>query len=168
MTLRPGEVAGRAIAVFPFLKTTDPITLGAFTFRSTDDTTGLDAEDAAHVREIADMLYLQDDIRIRSAAYAILPAIDLDKDEGDLTLAQLERIQAVVAFCYSHPHPSFGEPFFSFEQASLVIFSPEPVSIFMVRPEHDVVAMGTQEPPKEDDWHRVPGYYGRYNFRHPF
>src|ERR1700678_2171411 len=67
MTLRPGEVAGRAIAVFPFLKTTDPITLGAFTFRSTDDTTGLDAEDAAHVREIADMLYLQDDLRIQSA-----------------------------------------------------------------------------------------------------
>jgi hypothetical protein len=168
MTLRPGEVPGRAIAVFPFLKTTHPITLGDFTFRSTDDTTGLDAEDAAHVREIADMLYLQDDLRIRSAAYAILPAVDLDKDEVELTLAQLERIQAVVAFCYSHPHRTFGEPFFSFEQASLVIFSPEPVSIFMVRPERHVVATGAQDQPKEDDWHRVPGYYGRYNFLHPF
>jgi hypothetical protein len=102
MTLRPGEVPGRAIAVFPFLKTMDPITLGDFTFRSTDDTTGLDAEDAAHVREIVDMLYLQDDLRIRSAAYAMLPAIDLDKNEVELAVAELERIQAVVAFCYSH------------------------------------------------------------------
>jgi hypothetical protein len=79
MTLRPGEVPGRAVAVFPFLKTSDQITLGRFTFRSTDDTTGLNAEDAAHIREIADMLYLQNDLRIRSAAYSMLPAIDLDK-----------------------------------------------------------------------------------------
>src|SRR5207247_4711398 len=120
-------------AVFPFLKTTDPITLGNFTFRSTDDTTGLDAEDAAHVREIADMFYLQDDLRVRSATYAMLPAVDLDKTEPRVT--ELERIQAVVAFCYSHPHPTFGNPFFVFEHASLAVFSADAVSIFMVRPE---------------------------------
>jgi len=165
--LRPGEVPGRAIAVFPFLKTRAPITLGDLAFRSTDDTTGLDEQDAAHVREIADMLYLQDDLRIASAAYAILPAIDLDKDEVESAVAELERIQAVVGFCYSHPHPTFGKPFFSFEQASLVIFSPEPVSIFMVRPDHHVIATGAQEQLKQDEWHRVPGYYGRYNFLHP-
>jgi len=71
-------VPGRAIAAFPFLKTRDPITLGSFTFRSTDDVVGLDPEDATHVREVADMLYLQDGFRIRSASYAILPAIDLE------------------------------------------------------------------------------------------
>jgi hypothetical protein len=163
--LRPGEVPGRAIAVFPFLKTRDPITLGNFTFRSTDDTTGLDAEDAAHVREIADVLYLQDDLRIRSATYAMLPALDLDKTESAVT--ELERIQAIVAFCYSHPHPTFGKPFFAFEQASLAIFSPEPVSIFMVRPEHHVTAAGREAELKQDEWHRVAGYYGRYNFRNP-
>ncbi len=109
----------------------------------------------------------QDDLRIASAAYAILPAIDLDKDEVESAVAELERIQAVVGFCYSHPHPTFGKPFFSFEQASLVIFSPEPVSIFMVRPDHHVIATGAQEQLKQDEWHRVPGYYGRYNFLHP-
>jgi hypothetical protein len=74
MTLRPGEARGRAIAVFPFLKTSEPVRLGDFTFRSTDDTTDLSREDSDHVREVADMLFLQDDLRIRSAAYAMLPA----------------------------------------------------------------------------------------------
>jgi hypothetical protein len=166
MTLRPGEMPGRAIAVFPFLKTTGQITLGRFTFRSTDDTTSLGTEDATHVREIAGMLYLQDDLRIKSAAYTVLPTIDLDKQES--AVSELERIQTIVAFCYSHPHPTFGSPFFTFEQTSLAIFSPEPVPIFMVRPDHHVKAMGPDRELKQDEWHRVDGYYGRYNFRHPF
>jgi Apea-like HEPN len=166
MTLRPGEVPGRAIAVFPFLKTRSPISLGNFTFRSIDDTVGLDAEDSAHVREIADMLFLQDDLRIQSAAYTILPALDLDKTEP--CVRELGRIQAIVAFCYSHPHPTFGKPFLAFEHSSLAILSPEPVSIFLVRPEHHVTATGSNTKLDQDEWHRVAGYYGRYNFRHPF
>ena len=51
MTLRPGETAGHGIAVFPFLKTMDVIQLGNFSFRSTEDTTGLTEEDSAHVHE---------------------------------------------------------------------------------------------------------------------
>jgi hypothetical protein len=34
--------------------------------------------------------------RIKSAAYAILPAIDLDKNEAESAVADLERIQAAV------------------------------------------------------------------------
>ena len=166
MTLRPGEIRGRAIAVFPFLKTHEPIGLGDFTFRSTDDTTDLSVEDSAHVGEIADMLFLQDDLRLRSAAYAMLPALDLDQDEP--CLRELKRLQAIVAYCYSVPHPTFGHPFFHYEQASLAIFSPEPVSIFLVRPEHHVETISPHSTLTCDEWHRVPGYRGQYNFRHPF
>jgi hypothetical protein len=60
MTLRPGEVAGRSFAVFPFLKTSEPIGLGSFAFRSTEDTTGLSDDDSAHLKEIAGMLFLQE------------------------------------------------------------------------------------------------------------
>jgi hypothetical protein len=166
MTLRPGETPGRAIAVFPFLKTTEAIQLGSFTFRSTDETTDLGEEDAARVREIADMLFLQDDLHIRSASYAMLPALDLDKAEPCLRV--LEHIQAIVAYCYSSPHPTFGTPFLNFEQASLAIFSPEPVTIFLVRPEHHTEPVGETVTLAQDQWHRVPGYQGRYNFRQPF
>ena len=41
MTLRPGETPGHGIAVLPFLKTSEAVRLGNFTFRSTDDTTDL-------------------------------------------------------------------------------------------------------------------------------
>jgi hypothetical protein len=166
MTLRPGEVAGRAFAVFPFLKTSEPIGLGSFVFRSTEDTTGLSDDDSAHLKEIADMLFLQDDLRIRWATYAILPTLNLDNDEP--CLKELEHIQSIVAFCYSHPHPTLGHPFLAFEHASLAIFSPEPVSIFLVRPEHHVTQVGAATKLSQDEWDRVSGYQGRYNFRHPF
>ena len=166
MTLRPGEAPGHGIAVFPFLKTMGSVRLGSFTFRSTDDIADLDQEDSAHVQEIAEMLFLQDNLRVRSAAYAVLPALDLDSAEP--CLRELGHLQAIVAYCYSAPHPTFGDPFLHFEHASLAIFSPEPVSIFLVRPEHHVEAITPNSTLTPDQWHRVPGYQGRYNFREPF
>jgi hypothetical protein len=166
MTLRPGEVPGRAVAVFPFLKTTDAIQLGTLAFRSTDDTSGLEQEDATHVREIADMLFLKDELRVRSASYAMLPRLVLDKT--DPGVPELERIQAIVAYCYSAPRHAFGDIFFHAEHASLAIFSPQPVTTFLVRPDHHVLAAGDLAPLEADEWHRVPGYEGRYNFRNPF
>jgi hypothetical protein len=166
VTLRPGESPGPAIAVFPFLKTREPLRLGSFTFRSTDDTEGLDKEDSARVSEIAEMLFLQDDLRIRAATYARLSPVDFDG--GDQCLSELQRVQAIVAYCYSAPRQTFGDLFFHFEQASLAVFSPEPVSIFLVRPEHGVEPLNKDSSLVPDEWHRVPGYQGRYNFRHPF
>jgi hypothetical protein len=58
MTLTPGETPGHGIAVFPFLKITQTIQLGNFTFRSTDDIEGLGDEDAQRVREVSQMLFL--------------------------------------------------------------------------------------------------------------
>ena len=166
MTLRPGEAPGPAIAVFPFLKTREPVRLGIFNFRSTDDTEGLSEKDSTRVREIAEMLFLQDDLRIRACAYAMLPPLDLDSNEQ--CLRELQHVQAIVAYCYSAPRQTFGDIFFHFEQASLAVFSPEPVSIFLVRPEHGVEPLDKNSQLVPDQWHRVPGYQGRYNFRHPF
>jgi hypothetical protein len=86
------------------------------------------------VGEIADMLFLQDDLRVRSASYAILPALDLEKE--DSCVRELEHVQAIVAYCYGAPQPTFGSTSLRFDHASLGIFSPEPVLIFMVRPDH--------------------------------
>src|SRR5258708_5705589 len=156
MTLRPGEVPARAIAVFPFLKTTDAIQLGGLSFRSTDDTSDLEKGDATNVREIADMLFLKDNLRIRSASYAILPPLDLDKT--DPAVSELERIQAIIAYCYSAPRHTFGDIFFHLEPASPAIFTPQPVPPFLEGPEHRGAPAGDPPPLEADEWHRVPGY----------
>lgn len=166
MTLRPGETPGRAIAVFPFLKTTDPIRLGSFLFRSTDDTSDLETEDAANVREISKMLFLKDDLRIRSSCYTMLPAVDLEKTHP--AILELERIQAIIAYCYSAPRHTFGDVFLHFEHASLAVFSPHSVIAFLVRPDHHVSPAVELPPLEADEQHWVPGYEGRYNFHNPF
>jgi hypothetical protein len=161
-----GETLGCAIAVFPFLKTTNALQLGCFRFRSTDDLDGLGEEDAQHVRAVSQMFFLRDDLRIRSSSYAMLPSLDLDKAAP--ALAELEHVQSVVAYCYSSPHATSGDPFFHFENASLVLLSPQPVSEFLVRPEYHVEATDPSVSLGADRGHNLPGYRGLYNFRHHF
>jgi Putative transposase of IS4/5 family (DUF4096) len=65
-----------SFAVFPFLKTRGAVSIGHLTSRSTDTTDDLSAEQATCMNEIASMLFLQDNLRIRSASYAVVPFID--------------------------------------------------------------------------------------------
>src|SRR5262245_55245810 len=114
-----------SFAVFPFLKTSAPVTIGGITLRSTVDTGDLSAVEAKQVKEIAEMLFLQDHLQIRSASYARVPFVDLDRsDEVSATAQDLADLQAIVAYCYASPHPIFGDPFFQYEHASLALFSP--------------------------------------------
>ena len=112
------------------------------------------------------MLFLRDDLRIHSSSHAALPYIDLD-DPGD-ALQGLDRLQAIVAYCYSAPHATLGHPFFRYEEASLVIFSPARVPATLVRPEHLVDPVGSDSSLVPDQWGRVQGYHGIYNFKEHF
>src|SRR5713101_4173055 len=73
-----------SFAVFPFLKTRSTVSIGQLTFRSTDVTDGLSAEQAVCVDEIASMLFLQDNLRIKSASYAMIPFVDLNYPTADV------------------------------------------------------------------------------------
>jgi hypothetical protein len=64
-------------AVFPFLQTSGPVSIGDFVVRSTNDKSGLNAEEANHLATIAGSLFLKDDLRIQSASYAVTPYLDL-------------------------------------------------------------------------------------------
>jgi hypothetical protein len=155
-----------SFAVFPFLKTHGAVSIGHLTFRSTDTTDGLTAEQAVCVNEIASMLFLQDNLRIRSASYAVVPFIDLSHQPDGVEC--LMNVQAVVAYCYASPRHAFGDLFLSSEHASMVIFTPGRVSVYLVRPDFHVDAV---EPPSDlvaDHRGEVAGYAGLYNFRHPF
>jgi hypothetical protein len=157
---------GFSIVVFPFLKTSGSVLIGGLNFRSTDETRDLPADQAAAVSEVAEMLFLMDDLRIKSASYAVVPF-------GDVIYRPVERshlsnVQAAVAYLYTSPHEGFGNPFLSSEHASLVIFSPERVEIILVRPDFHVELPGDRERPAANKFGQVPGYGGLYNFRHHF
>jgi len=160
------DVEKYSFAVFPFLKTSDAVSIGDITFRSTEDTEHLAAGQAVCVKEIAGMLFLQDNLRLRSATYAIIPYVDLNDPGVDLQL--LANIQAVVAYLYASPHSIFGDLFLSSEHATMAILSPSRVPIDVVRPDFHVEAT---EPPADlmpDSRGEVKGYAGLYNFRHYF
>jgi hypothetical protein len=155
-----------SIAVFPFLKTSGPVTIGGHTFRSTADVTDLQSEQAEAVSEIAQMLFVQGDLRVRSASYAIIPLLDLYSPSA--AMDQLAYTRNVVAYIYSAPHEIFDNVFLAPEEASLALFTPDPVSVFLVRPEHHTESVAAVTGPSPSKRHEVPGYRGLYNFRHFF
>jgi hypothetical protein len=155
-----------SIAVFPFLKTSGPITIGGHTFRSTADVTDLQPEQAEAVSKIAQMLFVQGDLRVKSASYAIIPLLDLDSPSPSMD--QLAYIRAVVSYIYSAPHEVFDNVFLAPEEVSLALFSPGPVSVSLVRPEHHTENVAVLTGPSPNKRYEVPGYKGLYNFRHAF
>ncbi len=155
-----------SFAVFPFLKTRDKLSIGGLTFRSTDDTDGLSREQAECVGEISEMLFLQDNLRIKSASYAVLPFVDLSHEPVDLQ--HIRNVQAVVAYCYALPRHEFGDLFLSSEHASMAILTPSKVSIYLVRPDFHVDLIGPSSDLRADEHGQVDGYAGLYNFRHYF
>jgi hypothetical protein len=156
-----------SVAVFPFLKTTAPVSLGHLVFRSTDDVAGVAEAEQKAISEIREMLFLQDNLRIRSATYAITPYVNLDTTETDTS--RLQHIQALVAYLYSAPHPTFGRPFLSTEHATFIIFSLSRVPRFLATPSYHVQdvrpidARGEEAPTDQ-----LEGYAGLYNFTHHF
>ena len=153
------------IAVFPFLKTSGPVTIGHHIFRTTHDIQTLPSGHAEDVRRVSRMLYLQDDLRIDSATYCIVRNLNLDQSQS---VQDLRNIQALVAYVYAFPRHEFGDLFLSAEHSSMAIFSPSRFFPALARPEHNVIA--TEDRPNliADDRGEVLGYRGLYNFRHHF
>lgn len=154
------------VAVFPFLKTSAPVELGGHTFRSTDDVDGLPQPQSKAVTEIARMLFVHGDARVKSASYAIVPGLEVHST--DRRLVELAHLRSVVAYLYSAPNSVFESVFLSPEETSLVLFTPSRVSVFLTRPEHNAEIIRSQAREAPDQWSHVQGYNGYYNFRHHF
>jgi hypothetical protein len=155
-----------SIAVFPFLKTSGPIRIGGHTFRCTTDVASLPPEQAEAVTEIAKMLFVHGDIRVKSASYAIIQPLDFNWHSP--VIDHLVRVRAALAYLYASPHEIFGNLYLAPEDVSLALLTPSPVSVFLVRPEHHTENIATITGPPPNARHNVPGYQGLYNFLHYF
>jgi hypothetical protein len=154
-----------SVVLLPFLKTTEPLTLGGVQFRSTRDLAGAPAEVCRVVTELRQMLFARDDKRIRAATYAVVPYVDLDR--APHYTRNLENIQATIAYLYAAPHEIFGNPFLHTEHASFVLFSQASVPVSLLRRDYNVEEV-SEQPAEADPKHHVDGYSGLYNFRHHF
>lgn len=150
-----------SIAIFPYLKTSGPVRIGPYTFRSTESVDDLSEAEATAVAEITAMLYAQNNLRVRSASYAVIPQVHV---RGLFQIPDvLKRVHSLIAYLYGTPHEQFGEPFLGFESATLLVLTPGRVSRFLVEPEHHTIL----ESPLNIEWdkyHDAPGYDGLLNF----
>ena len=118
------------------------------------DVEGLPPEQAEAVTEIAQMLFVQGDLRVTSASYAIIPPLDLHVPSA--VMDQLARLRAVLAYLYSSPHEVFDNVFLSPEEVSLALFTPSPVHVFLVRPEHHTQSVAPITGPALNKHHDFP------------
>lgn len=150
-----------SIAVFPYLKTSGPVRIGPYTFRSTEDIEGLSEAEATAVAELTAMLYAQNNLRVRSASYAVTPQVHV---RGLFQIPDVLRwLHSLVAYLYGAPNEQFGDSFLGFESATLLVLTPGRVRRFLIEPEQHTIP----ENPLEIEWdqhHDAPGYDGLLNF----
>jgi hypothetical protein len=110
------------------------VQIGGHLFRSTTDVDSLSPDEAKAVTEIAQMLFVQGDLRVRSASYAIIPLMEIYGQSDGLT--QLVHVRAVLSYFYASPHDVFGEILLHPQETSLMLFVPSPFRVFLTLPEH--------------------------------
>lgn len=157
-----------SVVVFPYLKTHDPVLLGSFLFRSTDDLEGLSEDQAGSVAEIADMLYAMDNQRIERATYAISDRIEFESMNTQSELEEIGDIEAAVAYLYANPRHEFNDLFLTPENTCIVVLTPNKVANVQLRLPFNVVDLGESEGEKTDSIRYVDGYDGVFGLRHHF
>lgn len=153
-----------SIAIFPYLKTSGPVQFGPYMFRSTDDLESVSEVQAAAVTEVTRMLYTQNNARVRSASYTVIPPLH---DSGVLQIPELlKRMHSLIAYLYGTTNDQFGGPFLGYECATLLVLTPGRVSRFLVEPEHHTIL----DEPIAIAWDNnfAPGYHGMLDFTKPF
>jgi hypothetical protein len=89
---------GFTVAVPLILKTSDPLKIAPYFFRSTNDLSKLSQAEFTAVTEIAQMLFVQNHARVLSASYAIVPWTDVS---GQHPIPErIRREQTLAAYSY--------------------------------------------------------------------
>jgi Apea-like HEPN len=153
-----------SIAMFPYLKTFETIQIGPYLFRSTDDLEGLSEAQSTAVSEVTAMLYAQNNLRVRSASYAVIPQIHVF---GVIQIPEvLKRLHSFITYMYGTPNEQFGDPFLRVECATLLVLTPNRVPRFLIEPEHHTIL----DDPLDIAWDNdhAPGYDGMLDLTEPF
>ncbi|WP_419860885.1 hypothetical protein [Candidatus Palauibacter sp.] len=157
-----------SVVVFPFLKTSKPVSLGSLELRSTDDLDGLTEDQAASVSEIADMLFAMGNQRIKRASYAIVDRIDLGSWSTPETLSPIGDVEAVIAYLYANPRYESNSIFLSPEHTNSVVLTPSRVDPGLVRSRYNVVDVTHETDREPDSIESFDGYDCVFGLQHYF
>lgn len=159
-------------AVLPYVKTSGPVVIRGIQFRSSTDLAGLPPSLQDQLTPLLSMFFLRDDLRILRMTYTCLEST-LDQEHALQFLQRLHEAQTLIAYLYSAPHPTSGEPFLHLEHSSLYLLAPDKVSSSDAELNEHLVedlassASSPQEnvpvQPSTQLPRRVPGYTGRLN-----
>jgi len=151
-----------AIAIFPYLKTSGPVTYKNLTIRSASAIPESDTKEEGQIKEIRDMFFLRDNYRIRDISYTTVPLIDGEISPGFATT--LRQFRTLASFLYSSPHPTFGDTFLSDDHANLFVFIPKQISMHLLVDDRLCDLDGESVYPVPDTVSNVPGYEVSQNF----
>lgn len=112
------------------------------------------------------MLFVQDDLRVLSASYAVTAKLDFDRPDPELR--RLQRAHTVLAYLYGAPHDTHDLPAFGPAETSLALFTPARVIKFLTRPDHHTVRVGSEPLASADERHELQGYNGLFSFSEAF
>ncbi len=154
----------QCFAILPYLKTSGTVTIRGIDFKGSVELGSLDPPTKQHLLTLFSLFFLKDDLRIKEMSYAYLEITDKSQQNEQAT-QRLAEVHHLLAYLYSSPHPTFLDPFLKREHANLYVFTPQPVSQFLIRPDNpDLESVSPEYPyPISNEWHEMPGYQGILN-----
>lgn len=144
-------------AFFPYLKTSEPIRFRSVTVRPSEDSTGVSADAVPDLVTLRSIFFLRDHQRIKSVSYAFC-ADEVAESVTSEFLRDLSELRVLLAYLYSSPHDSSGEPFLRNEHSSLYVFRRKQLFRSLIENEHNVDSAQAAEYPEPDDRGEIPGY----------
>ena len=128
------------VAVFPYLKTSNPVRLRGITFRSTDDLSDLTPEEKVDVERIRTRFYLRNSYRIDKMTYTLLRFSNAD--ERQHILDRIAEVRLLLTYLYSAPDEVRCDVFLAKEHCSVCVFEKHEVVALLVRPDENTTVMG--------------------------
>jgi len=157
-------------AIFPYLITTEPISIRGITFHSSNDLDGCSEDEKSHLQTLFKLFFFREDFRIIKMAHACLK-YSKNRVEYYKLLQKLREAQTLIAYVYSSPefcgrNPFGGGPYplCSLEHSSLYLFFPKQ---YVVNPLDSAKYIRTLENVSEAAGAEIsqilPGYIGYFN-----
>ncbi len=154
-------------AILPYLRTSQPCTIRGIHFHSSDDLSGLSAEEQSHLETLFSMFFLRNDLHITRMIYAVLELSDDPKEQQE-SLQRLREAQTLIGYLRSTPQPPGEDPFLPLENASMYVLYPQRFSRYLIWPDDSnptVENLAKDSTPIEKD---LDGYEGQRNWGSAF